>query len=162
MGSHCERMATTAGEHVQNHPLWPTRLCLGFTWTTPPPEILGILPFVLTLMRFSVNMTMLLIFLFFLILLFLFCIPCKHQTFPAPFLSLSVSCSSFCLTIQFSAYPSLPAGTLALCWEKPRSKEIPELNMVFAALQTKIVTSAKQCTSLFTQPFKFSYSARAE
>lgn len=86
----------------------------------------------------------------------------RHQTFPAPFLSLSVSCSSFCLTIQFSAYPSLPAGTLALCWEKPCPKEIPELSMVFAALQTKIVTSAKQCTSSFTQPFKFSYSARAE
>ena len=55
-------MATTAGEHVENHPLWPTRLCLGFTPTTPTLEILGILPFVLTLMRFLVNMAMLLIF----------------------------------------------------------------------------------------------------
>lgn len=61
MWPYCEPMAAAAGEHVQSHLLWPTRLCLGFTLTTPALEIQNILSLVLTLSRLLVNKATLLI-----------------------------------------------------------------------------------------------------
>lgn len=69
MWSHCELMAITAREHVQEHLLSPTRLCLGFTPTAPTLETLDLFPFVVTLTRSLVNMATQLIFLILLFVL---------------------------------------------------------------------------------------------
>lgn len=88
-----------------------------------------------------------------------FCFSFSANTRPSQLLFNLCVCSSFCLIIQLSAYPSFPASTLAVCWGKPCSRETSGLSVRFAALQTKIVKSAKQCTPSFIHS---SFPAREE